>query len=72
MFGEFGPLGIVFDDGTQLLFDKLANAVPDKAVLIGQQLIHQVMVRVLVCVGTHGKFLNLEMRGKFKTFHAQR
>jgi hypothetical protein len=35
MFGEFGPLGVVLDDGAQFLFDVLPNTVPDETMFIG-------------------------------------
>jgi len=35
MFGEFGPLGVVLDDGAQFLFDVLPNTVPNETMFIG-------------------------------------
>ena len=53
MLGEFATLSRVFDDGTDFLLHPRTRSVADQLVLLGEELVHVVVVVALVEVCTH-------------------
>jgi hypothetical protein len=54
MLGEFTTLSSVFDDRTDLLLHPRSRGVADQLVLLGEELVHVVIIVALIEVCSHG------------------